>query len=115
MITEQYLHELNLRSDERKQKIINSSSEINPAGNIFYVSNNGDDRNDGKSPGTAWATLDRVNSFSYAKDDAVLFERGGLWRGQLQCCGDVAYSAYGISEKPKIYGSEHRSEERRVG
>lgn len=106
MITENYLHELNLRSDERRQKIINSSAGIISAGNIFYVSNDGNDKNDGKSPETAWATLNRVNSFSYAKDDAVLFARGGLWRGQLQCNGGVIYSAYGTGEKPKIYGSE---------
>lgn len=38
--------------------------------------------------------------------DAVLFERGGLWRGFINCAQGVTYSAYGEGEKPRIYGSE---------
>lgn len=37
--------------------------------------------------------------------DAVFFERGGLWRGYLDCAEGVTYSAYGQGEKPRIYGS----------
>jgi hypothetical protein len=105
MTTQQYINELDLCSNERRQRILNSSAEIIPTGNIFYVSNDGDDKNDGRSPDFAWATLDRVNSFVYTNGDAVFFARGGLWRGRLQCRGGVIYSAYGTGEKPKIYGS----------
>ncbi|MDD4773027.1 MAG: hypothetical protein PHZ09_05410 [Eubacteriales bacterium] len=109
MTCSQFLHDLNLRSDERKYSIINSnpSAGIMPAGNILYVSNDGNDKNSGNSPDSAWATLDRVNTFSFGEGDTVLFARGGLWRGQLQCHGGVTYSAFGTGEKPKIYGSDY--------
>ena len=59
---------------ERREAIVNTSTEIvwsetftpgeTYAGTAYYVSNQGDDRNDGLSPETAWATLDRVNQAS---------------------------------------------------
>ena len=49
-------------------------------GTAYYVSNQGDDGNDGLSPETAWSTLDRVNQASLEYGDAVFLERGGVWR-----------------------------------
>lgn len=107
MTSAQFLNDLDIRCDERKYSIINSSAEIKPAGNVHYVSNDGNDKNSGSSPDSAWATLDRVNFFFFDEGDAVLFARGDLWRGQLQCQGGVTYSAFGTGEKPKIYGSDY--------
>jgi len=117
---------------DRKSEIQNSPSEYPTDGTVYYVSNSGDDANDGLSPKTAWKTLDKVNSGAWVWDgklnneqfpeflwasahpneqvalqsgDAVLFERGGLWRGLLQTVEGVTYSAYGEGEKPRIYGS----------
>ena len=44
-------------------------------GTAYYVSNQGDDGNDGLSPETAWSTLDRVNQASLEYGDAVFLER----------------------------------------
>ncbi len=116
----------------RKDAIQNSASMYPINGTVYYVSNNGDDSNDGLTPETAWQTLDKVNSgawvwegqlnneqfpeFYWASEhpnervslhsgDTVLFERGGLWRGLLQTVEGVTYSAYGEGEKPRFYGS----------
>ena len=45
-------------------------------GTAYYVSNSGDDANDGLSPETAWATIDRLNAQPLQYGDAVFFERG---------------------------------------
>jgi hypothetical protein len=75
------------------------------SGNAYYISNKGNDKNDGKSQETAWETIDRLSGeLNYG--DAIFFERGGIWRGELSCTDGVTYSAYGTGEKPKIYGSK---------
>lgn len=75
---------------ERREAILTSKTQIvwdetltpgeTYTGTAYYVSNNGDDGNDGLSPETAWSTLDRVNNASLKYGDAVFFERGGIWR-----------------------------------
>jgi len=103
--TEDYLAEIDERAEQLKNEILNSETEINVTGTIYYVSNNGNDSNDGKSPERAWATLSKVNKATLGKGDAVLFERGGIWRGQLTTKSGVTYSAYGEGDKPKLYNS----------
>ena len=76
----------------------------------YHVSAEGSDAADGRSPETAWASLDRVNAAVLAPGDSVLFRRGDQWRGQLRpCSGDetapVTYGAYGEGEKPVLMGS----------
>lgn len=48
--------------------------------------------------------------------DAVLFERGGLWRlqreGHLKIPQGVTFGSYGIGEKPKFYGSAYNYADR---
>lgn len=95
--------------EKHKLEILNAATDISFSGTAYYVSNSGKDENDGKSPDTAWATLAKVNEArndgTLEYGDAVLFERGGLWRGHLMCAWGVTYSAYGEGEKPRIYGS----------
>ena len=119
------------QADELRESILNSPSEytVGEGGTIYYVSPDGNDNNDGKSPETAWKTLDKVNSaavtwdgmydnpsfpeFRWASDhpearavlepgDVVLFQRGGQWRGVLRTVSGVTYSAYGGGAKPEI-------------
>lgn len=105
---------------EKREKILNTQPTIvkgdtyipgkTYTGKAYYISNNGNDENDGLSPETAWATLDRINN-SIAYDevpiesgDAIFFERGGFWRGYLLVwwAKDITVSAYGKGEKPII-------------
>lgn len=74
-------------------------------GSAYYVSPEGNDENDGLSPETAWATLDKVQSADLQYGDAILFECGGAWYGRLKLRDGVAYSSYGEGEKPILTGS----------
>ncbi len=82
---------------------INSNTEI-PAftGTAYYVANDGDDSADGKSPETAWKTLEHLKTVEFGVGDALLFRRGDTFRGNLPARSNMTYSAYGEGEKPKI-------------
>ena len=93
-----------------RQKILNAeNSEYTITGTTYYVSPNGDDYNDGTSPETAWRTVEAVvmNRYLFQKGDAVLFERGGIYRRNTTILAKegVTYGAYGEGDKPVIYGS----------
>lgn len=80
-------------------------------GTVYYVSPNGDDKNDGKSPKTAFksvkAPIFTMNTLK--PGDAVLFERGGVWRltSAIKCKEGITYGSYGTGEKPTFYGSPY--------
>ncbi len=76
----------------------------------YYVSNEGDDRNNGKSPEQAWKSLGRVNNARLGAGDTVFFRRGDSFYGQLvpqsgKQNNPVVYSAYGEGEKPHLHHS----------
>jgi hypothetical protein len=101
--------------EKRKESILVSKTSIVKgdsyvmgktfSGNAYYVSSSGNDANNGKTPETAWATLDKVNGTALAYGDAVFFERGGTWYGSIYGKSGVTYSAYGKGNKPVISGS----------
>lgn len=71
----------------------------------YYVSNSGNNSNNGLTQGTAWATLAKVNSFTFSANDRVLFQRGGTFFGSLIINrNNLTYTAYGTGAKPKIDG-----------
>lgn len=76
-------------------------------GNRYYISENGNDANNGLSPEAAWRTFQNVdaNTQIVKEGDQVLFERGGIYRGSLLTVSGVTYGAYGEGEKPCLYGS----------
>ena len=93
-----------------REKILNTpnTEEIYEIkGTKYYVSNNGNDNNDGLSPETAVATLDAVEQLPLKEGDAVLFERGSLFRriSQYNTVEGVIYGSYGEGPKPQISGS----------
>lgn len=90
--------------------IENSVSSVEITGTKYYVSPNGNDNNDGKSPEKAWSTLRKVNSAKLAEGDGILFERGKKWNGKLALQNGVTYSAYGSGAKPIINGTTDASD-----
>jgi hypothetical protein len=94
-------------AEKMKRDIVFSESVYDPSRPTYYVSNTGDDNNDGLSPETAWKTLDKINDpESFPEYSNILFERGGLWRGMIRVPKNgITYSAYGVGQKPRIYGS----------
>lgn len=49
----------------------------------YYVKNGGSDSNTGLSDAQAWATVSKVNSFTFATSDDVYFKQDSQWREQL--------------------------------
>lgn len=106
---EAFVKELDAQSEAKIAEIRNTPNmELSKiTGQKYYVSNNGNDENDGKTPETAWKTIGRMvkESVSFKPGDAVLFERGGLWRERFHSKTGVTYTAYGEGNKPVLYGS----------
>ena len=103
----EFIKEINGRSERLKTAILNAKDELKIDGTTYYVSNAGDDGNDGKSPETAWKTLARLSDAPLAPGDGVLFRRGDVFRGRVYTRPGVSYGAYGTGEKPKFYGWDY--------
>lgn len=92
-----------------RKAICDSVSEYSNTGVTYYISPKGDDFNDGTSPETAWETIDALvlNSYLIQPGDAVLFERGCIYRANstVSLKTGVTYGAYGKGNKPVINGS----------
>jgi hypothetical protein len=70
----------------------------------------GSDAADGATPGTAWQSLEKVNTAKLGPGDSVLFRCGQIWRGSLKpqsgAAGTpVTYGGYGEGAKPALLGS----------
>lgn len=101
---------IEMLSKKRIAEILGTSSEYPTGGNVYYVSAEGNDENDGKSPEAAWRTLNKVSeSGRYEIGDTVLFRRGDIFRGELYIHCGVTYSAYGEGRKPRLYGWDKNS------
>jgi hypothetical protein len=78
----------------------------------YHVSPAGNDGADGLTPGAAWRTVAKVNGFSFAAGDQVLFQRNGEWREALRptasgAAGNpIVFDAYGAGAKPILWGSD---------
>lgn len=91
---------------KRKNEILNAQSTVTVTGKSYYVSNDGDDNNDGLSEKTPWKSLNKVSAADLNSGDGVFFQCGSLFRGKVQTKSGVTYSAYGEGKKPMFYGSE---------
>jgi len=103
-VSDEYLKELDALEEKRVAEIKATKSDIKPKEGRFgyYVSNDGNDANDGKTPETAWKTVARINmSTGLMPGDVIYFNRGDEWRGTtLKARQGVSYSAYGEGDKP---------------
>ncbi|WP_294080800.1 sialate O-acetylesterase [Proteiniphilum sp. UBA5384] len=88
-------------------------ADIRIGGNIhsstYYVDpDNGNDRNDGKTPQSAWKTLEAVNSREFGLGAKILLKSGGVWIGQMNPKGSgaennpIIIDQYGLGAKPLI-------------
>lgn len=96
--------------NKRLDEILNTKNTENYyeiTGKKYYVSTAGSDTNDGSSPKKAIQSLNAVESLDVKPGDAVLFERGGIWRLTecLECRSGVTYGSYGKGAKPMFLGS----------
>lgn len=102
--------EVDKKADEMLEKIENyPDSEIKATGTVYYISNEGDDTNDGLSPETPLKTYATLRLL-LKSGDVVLFRRGDIFRGQIKMVSGVTYAAYGEGIKPRLYGSRDGKE-----
>ncbi|MEO6909112.1 MAG: right-handed parallel beta-helix repeat-containing protein [Abditibacteriaceae bacterium] len=78
--------------------------------NYYVSSSTGDDSNNGLSPDSPWATLNKVNHTSNFKaGDSILFKRGDTFYGSMTTRSGtsgnpIVYGAYGKGNKPILTG-----------
>lgn len=104
--TKEILDNYNALFEKRKQEILNTKDNLKITGTAYYVANDGDDNNDGKSIDTPWKSLDKVTNADLKVGDGVFFKRGDLFRGSFEAHAGVTYGAYGEGEKPKFYSAD---------
>ena len=74
----------------------------------YYVDPEGSDKSDGRSAGSAWKSIERVNSARLKPGDRVLFKRGGTWWEVLRPPASgrrgapIVFEAYGKGPAPVI-------------
>lgn len=105
----EFLQKLNTLTLDLKTMITYNQDTVKN-GTVYYVSNGGDDQNDGLSPETAWATLDKVNKTVFTSPVTILLKRGDEWRGYIDVRSDMTFSAYGEGLKPKIIAAYDASD-----
>ncbi|MBR5527368.1 MAG: S-layer homology domain-containing protein, partial [Clostridia bacterium] len=99
-------------AEQMKKDILGTENTLDiysdkPINKIYYVSEkNGNDNNDGKSPENAIKTIAAISKLKLAKNDFVLFERGGVYRGSITVSAGVTYGSYGEGPKPVIMQSK---------
>ena len=86
---------------------------IKGQGTIYYVdSENGNDTNNGTSEGTAFRTIEKINSIEFQPGDRILFKCGGTWTGALMPKGSgeegnpITIGSYGEGPKPVLMPGE---------
>lgn len=101
----EYINKLDAEVKKRKAEILATHDAISISGTKYYVSSDGDDKNDGLTEESAWRTLKRVSEAGELKaGDGVLFRRADVFRGMVRTRAGVSYGAYGVGEKPRLYG-----------
>ncbi|MDR0670879.1 MAG: carboxypeptidase-like regulatory domain-containing protein, partial [Oscillospiraceae bacterium] len=58
-----------------------SDSEYGAEGGYYFDAVLGSDTNDGRSPETAWQTIDKFNATTFQPGDKILFHAGSVWTG----------------------------------
>jgi hypothetical protein len=79
----------------------------------YYLSNSGDNKNNGLSPVYPWKTIQKLNSVlaDLKPGDMVLFERNGYFTGQINLsvsgseANPIIFGAYGEGNYPIISGA----------
>lgn len=89
--------------------IVSLSTIIGPPDyRVYFVDSvTGNDNNNGTSPGSAWQSLDKVNSVVFIPGDSILFRANCSWTGKLEPKGSgnnskqITISMYGYGSTPR--------------
>jgi len=78
----------------------------------YYISNSGNDNNNGLSTSNPWQTISKINSMSFSPGDNIYFRAGDEWREQLDIptsgtsTNRITFTRYGTGDNPMIRASE---------
>lgn len=78
---------------------------------VYIDSENGDDRNDGSTPETAWSSLNKVNTMTFGPGAEIRLKAGSVWLGRLHPKGSgsqaepIVIDSYGDGPRPLIDGN----------
>ncbi len=84
----------------------------NTNGSNYYLSNSGNDNNNGTSSTSPWKTLSKLNNISFTAGDTVFLKSGDVFRGKItisqggNSSKQVVFTSYGTGNKPEISGAE---------
>lgn len=88
---------------QMKKDILNTPDTLDVSGKtVYYLSEkNGNDDNDGLSKDKPLKTIAALSKYHPIHDAAILFERGGIYRGTFVFTPHTYYGAYGDPTMPK--------------
>ena len=109
--TPEYLSELDNLAEGKLESILKCKNTVYTSDNIFFIADDGDDSNDGKSESSPWKTLSHLADDHIVPGSVVHFKRGNIWRGGFTARPGVTYTSYGEGEKPRLYGSPYNAAE----
>ena len=95
---------VDVKADAMLKKIEDYPDSVSVSGKTYYVSSSGKSSNNGLSASSPKDSYASVRDL-LKEGDAVLFNRGDIFRGQLVLKSGVTYGAYGEGIKPRFYGS----------
>ncbi|MCX5977658.1 MAG: hypothetical protein NTV33_12785, partial [Coprothermobacterota bacterium] len=82
--------------------LLPQAKAVEAAGLSYFLdATSGSDANNGRSEGTAWKTIAKVNATALLPGDSVLLKRGQLWQEKLVApasgseSSPITFSAYG--------------------
>lgn len=82
----------------------------------YYVSNAGSDANNGLTTSTTWLSIAKINGFTFAANDSILFNRGDVFYGGIIVKrSNLKFGAYGAGAKPIITGFSTASSFTNIG
>ncbi|MBQ6816471.1 MAG: hypothetical protein IJP26_04490 [Clostridia bacterium] len=91
-------------ADELIKTVEDFPDSLKATNKTYYLSATGSDSNNGTSSSTPKRTYADLQD-SLTSGDVVLFNRGDIFREQIEVVSGVSYGAYGTGIKPRIYGS----------
>ena len=113
VLCESWLHRVSLRAFTGCFLVVllSVAGQLARAQTTYYVAATGNDANDGRSMGSPFQSLAKVNTLTLRAGDAVLLRRGDTFRGTLSinqsgsAGNPIVVDAYGSGNKPVIAGS----------
>ncbi len=80
----------------------------------FFDAENGDDLNDGRTPETAWQTVDKFNATTFQPGDNILFKAGSVWtnvglvpKGSGTADAPIVVGKYGDADRYPMFNANY--------